>query len=212
MLGRLARQAGGGDLKLYLQVTRGAPAARDHAFPADTVPGVFAMAEPLGTPETRGYSAVRLPDIRWRRCDIKTVALLPNVLLRQQALDLGADEAILCREDAVMEGAATNVFLVREGIVVTPVNSTDLLPGITREVVLQLARGDGLACEERRVTVAELDAADEIWLTSSTREVVPLVELDGRPVGTGSPGPLWERVRAAFDRLKRDVRESGQGG
>lgn len=207
VLERLTAEAGGGDVKLYLQVTRGAPASRDHAFPEDAVPGVFAMAEPLTPPAPRGFRAVVLPDIRWRRCDIKTIALLPNVLLRQQALDAGADEAILVREEAVTEGAASNVLLVRDGVVVTPVQSTDLLPGVTRDLVLELAAAEGLAWESRRVGIAELAAAEEIWLTSSTKEVVPVVELDGQPVGAGRPGPVYRQVRTAFEALKQRLRD-----
>jgi D-alanine transaminase len=159
------------------------------------------------TPAARPARAVTLEDIRWLRCDIKATSLLPNVLLRQQAVDEGAVDAILLRGGFVTEGAATNVFIVREDTIATPPKGPLLLPGITRDLVVELAREDGLAVVEAPVAEAELRGADEVWLTSSMTEVVPVVELDGQPVGGGAPGPVWERVWALFRGYKERLGE-----
>lgn len=153
-----------------------------------------------------GVAAITLDDIRWEYCNLKTIALLPNVLLRQQAIDAGAAEAILVRHGEVTEGAASNVFLVRGGALVTPPHGPRLLPGITRDLVLEIAAHAGIRCEERLFGPAELTAADEIWLTSSTREILPVTRLDGRPVGDGRPGPLWSRLIALYQDYKRDYK------
>jgi D-alanine transaminase len=214
VLSELVSRNEGEDQSIYLQVTRGA-ALRDHGFPADAEPTVFAMSSPLKpVPEqTRreGINAITVEDIRWRHCDIKAIALLPNVLLRQRALDQGAAEAILVREGEVTEGAASNVFVVRKGEIRTPPKGNLLLPGITRDLVVELCRGDGLDCREAPLLEEDLREADEIWITSSTKEVVPVTRLDGVPVGEGIPGPMWERViglyhdyKAAFRRGEAD--------
>ncbi len=192
----LVERNGGGDQSLYLQVTRGS-ARRDHAFPRDVQPTVFAMSSPLGTPapELReGIDAITLEDIRWKLCNIKAIALLPNILLRQQALDQGAAEAIMLRDGEVTEGAAANVFMVRNGTVVTPPKSNLLLPGITRDLVVELCARHNLPCEERAIDEGELRRADEIWVTSSTKEALPVTRLDGAPVGEGTPGPVWRQM------------------
>ncbi len=207
MLETLVARNGGGRQAVYVQVTRGA-APRDHAFPPQARPTVFAMTrhvEEVAVPQPA--RAITLQDIRWLRCDIKATSLLPNVLLRQQAVELGAADAILLRDGFVTEGAATSVFVVRGDAIVTPPKGHLLLPGITRDVVVELARENGLSVAEAPITEAQLREADEIWLTSSTTEVVPVVELDGRPVGRGSPGPMWERVRALFQAYKQRLAE-----
>ncbi len=205
----LARNPGG-DRSVYLQVTRG-PARRDHAFPRAPTPTVFAMVSPLNPPDPalleEGAAAVVLEDIRWSRCDIKSVNLLANILLRQQAVERGALEAILVRDGQVTEGAASNVFIVRAGEIRTPPTSRFMLPGITRDLVLELARAHGLPCREVPVSESELRGADEIWITSSTREVLPVTRLDGRPVGTG-PGPVWRRIMPLYQEYKRSLREA----
>lgn len=194
----LIEQAGGGDLTVYLQVTRGV-APRDHAFP-DTTPTVFAMAGPMSQPSEKelrdGVAAVTRPDIRWRRCDIKATSLIGNVLLRQEAIENGAVEAILIREGFAVEGAATNLFIVSNGVIVTPPKGADLLSGITRDVVLELLRRNELDHEERRIPEAELYTAGEVWITSSTKEVLAVTTLDGAPVGDGRPGSVWHTVRS----------------
>lgn len=203
LLADLVARNGAGNQAVYLQVTRGA-APRDHAFPPAAVPTVFAMTKPLpaaGPPAP--VRAVTLEDIRWLRCDIKSTALLANVLLRQQAIDAGADEGILLRAGFVTEGAATNVFVVRDGSIVTPPHGHLLLPGVTRDLLVELVTDAGLPFREAAIPATDLRAAEEIWITSSTKEVAAVVELDGERVGKGVPGPLWEQVFALFTEYKR---------
>lgn len=206
VLERLIGAVAADDQAVYLQVTRGA-APRDHGFPRGVEPTVFAYSQPLTYPSAeqlaRGASAITVPDMRWGRCDIKAIALLPNILMRQQALDAGATEAILIREGCMTEGAACNVFVVRAGVALTPPKGPYILPGITRDLVLELMRAHGLTCAERAVSEAELRAADEIWLTSSGKEIMPITRLDGEPVGDGRPGPLAARVLELYRRYKR---------
>jgi D-alanine transaminase len=210
MLNRLLADHGAVDQYLYLQVTRG-PAPRDHAFPRDVRQTVMAYSQPLTTPDAatlaRGVSAITVNDIRWSRCDIKSIALLGNILMRQQATEAGAAEAILLRDGCMTEGSASNIFIVRDGRLITPPKGPQLLPGITRDLVLEIARAHDLPCEERVVTEAELRVADEIWLTSSTREVLAITTLDGQPVGAGRPGALHARLHALFQEAKRAFRE-----
>jgi D-alanine transaminase len=206
-LGELINRNGGGDQSLYLQVTRG-PARRDHAFPAVVQPTVFAMSSPLApAPAPRdGIDAVTLPDIRWQWCHIKAIALLPNILLRQQATEQGAAEAIMLRDGLVTEATAANVFIVQDGSVVTPPKGNLLLPGITRDLVVELCRANDIPCEERPVGEEELRSADEVWVTSSTREVVAVTRLDGVAVGGGRPGPLAQRMNDLYQAYKEAFR------
>lgn len=184
---------------LYLQVTRG-PGRRDHLFPEPVAPTVFVMCNPLGARPAApgGVSAVTLPDRRWELCHIKAVTLLANVLARQEAADAGAAEALLVRDGRVLEGSSSNVFAVLGDTVVTPPKVPRMLAGITRDLVLELLAAAGVPVRERDLGVAELAAADEVWITSSTREVVPVVRLDDAPVGAGEPGPAWRRVAGLY--------------
>lgn len=197
------------DQSIYLQVTRGV-AKRDHAFPLEAVPTVLIMSNPLKPPSIAlresGVSAVTLADNRWLRCDIKSIALLGNVLLRQAAVAAGAMECVLLRDGFLTEGAASNIFAVRAGVLLAPPKSNLILPGITYDVVLELARASSLNHELRPVSEAEVRGADEIMLTSSTREVLPITILDGKNVGDGTPGPLTRRLMQLFDRHKLDLR------
>jgi D-alanine transaminase len=203
----LVAHHGGGDLSVYLQVTRGV-ARRDHAFPAGIAPTVFAMAGPLPPrPGSAGASVIIARDIRWDRCHIKAITLLPNVLLRQEAAEAGAMEAILVRHGIVTEGAASNVFAVVGGRVVTPPKSAQILPGITRDLVIDLLARAGTPAEERVLSLDELRGAEEIWLTSSTREVVPVLRLDGAVVGTGEAGPVWQGIDQLYQAYKERFRE-----
>lgn len=206
---RLLAQFGNADQYVYLQVTRGA-APRDHIFPAGVPPTVFAFAKRIEYPTPslvqQGVLGVTLPDIRWSRCDIKSIALLPNVLMRQQAVDSGAVEAILLRDGFVTEGAASNVFVVYRGELLTPPKGPFILPGITRDLVVELARASAVDFAERPITEAELRAADEVWMTSSTKEILPIVRLDGRPIGTGRPGPVHAQLFAAYQDYKTRFR------
>jgi len=211
LLEDLVSRNSGSDQAVYLQVTRGVAPKRDHAFPVDTRPTVFAMSNPL--PASRdvaaepGIHAITLPDIRWQHCNIKAITLLPNVILRQQAVEADTAEAILIRDGYVTEGAASNIFIVHNGILVTPPKGPALLPGITRDLIIELAAGNAVPCREGDITVAELHAASEIWLTSSTREISPVVHLDDEAVGDGRPGPAWKHMTALFQAYKSAIRK-----
>ncbi len=197
---------------LYLQITRGV-AKRDHAFPDKVTPTVFAMStllEPLADKiRTSGISAVTMNDNRWENCHLKTIALLPNILLRQQALDAGGTEAILIRNNEITEGAASNLFMVKDGCVMTPPKGPRLLPGITRDLIVELCNENDLPVSETNITPGELAAADEIWLTSSTKEILPVTQLDNAAVGDGLPGPLWRQMTALFQSYKENYSEPG---
>lgn len=209
MLGELVQRNGGGDQSLYLQVTRGA-ARRDLAFPPETTPTLFAMSTPvaLETGEAEaGIAALVVADIRWQLCNIKAITLLPSVLLRQQAIEQGAQEAIMLRDGRLTEGAASNVFIVRHDTVITPPHSAHLLPGITRDLVVELCRAHAIPCVEREVSETELRGAQEVWITSSPKGVIPVVRLDHAVVGDGQPGPLWRRVSQLYRRYQQAFRE-----
>ncbi len=200
---------GNPDQYIYLQVTRGV-AKRDHAFPKDVTPTVFAMSNPLppipDSYATHGIAAVTLDDIRWKYCHIKAITLLPNILLRQEAVDKGALEAILVRGGEVTEGAASNLFIVKNNTLITPPKGPLLLPGITRDLILELAAQNGIAWREASVSESALRQADEIWLTSSTKEIMPVTKLDKASVGGGKPGPMWRRMTALFQDYKHKLR------
>lgn len=203
ILERLTAESGiDGDLTVYLQVTRGAAAARAHGFPAGVTPTIFGMVSPLKRPpdswREQGVAALTMPDIRWGRCDLKTIALLGSVLAQQAATDAGVTDAIQIRDGFVTEGAATNVFVVKDGVIATPVADHRILVGITRQVIQRLAATAGLPFVERDVRAIELAAADEVWIASTTKEITPVTTIDGRLVGTGKPGPVWSRVAALF--------------
>jgi D-alanine transaminase len=193
------------DQSVYLQVTRGA-APRDHAFPANTPPTVLVMSNPMSRPDPaqfeHGVCAVSTTDIRWSRCDLKTLNLLPNVLAKQKAVEAGCIECIMFRDGVLSEGAVSNIFVVRHGVILAPVKDHRVLPGITYDLVLELAQANGLAYEVRDISETEVRSADELWLTSSSREVQAIVELDGRPVGSGQPGPAYRRMYALYQDFK----------
>jgi len=196
------------DQSLYLHVTRGV-AKRDHAFPRGVAPTVFMMSNALVTPPgdqiEKGVGAITATDNRWLRCDIKAIALLPNVLLRQLAVDADCVETVLLRDGSMTEGAASNIFVVKDGILLAPPKNHLMLPGITYDVVLELAQADGIKLEVRPVAESELRGADEAWLTSSTKEVLAIVRLDGKALGKGMPGPLFRRMYALYQEYKERV-------
>ena len=198
---------GGGDMGIYLEVTRGVGRGRDFLPDPYMRPTVFGFCWRLGASSPRGIAAVTLEDIRWSRCDIKSIALLAPVLLRMEAHRRGADEAILVRGDVLAEGSSSAVFLVKDGRIATPPASRERLPSITRLVVGDVLDALGLPLEVREVPRGELSTADEIWIASSTREALPVTSLDGKAVGTGEPGPVWRRVFDEFQALKK--REAG---
>lgn len=189
------------DCTLYIQVTRGA-APRSHSFPPDnTKPTVYMSvnALPAGTrsPDTR-VSAILIPDLRWTRCDVKSVSLVANVLARQRAADAGVREAILVRDGVALEGAFTSLFAVFRDVVVTHPNSTYILPGVTRDVVVELCRGLGMPCRQAPILEQDIHHAQEIFLTSTSMEIAPVTELDHQLVANGQPGPITRRLQRAF--------------
>jgi D-alanine transaminase len=201
LIGRMAFA----DQGVYLQVTRGA-AKRDHAFPAGVAPTVFMMSNPLALPSREqiegGVAVITGVDERWLHCDLKTISLLGNVLARQLAVDAGATETVLFRNGYLTEASASNVLLVREGVIVAPPKDNQILPGITYDVAFELAREGGLPIEMRPVPKDEALAADEMWLSSSTKEVLAVTSLDGRPFAGGKPGPMFRKVHALFQASK----------
>lgn len=209
--GRLANEIvqrnAGDDQSVYLQVTRGV-AKRDHAFPRGVKPTVFMMSTPLVTPAPAlvesGVACITAQDYRWLNCDVKSVSLLGNCLLRQLSADVGAAETILFRDGQLTEASASNVFAVKDGVLLTPPKNNLVLPGITYDVVLEIARAREFQVEVRAVTEAEVRSADEIWLTSSTKEVLAVTTLDGKPVGDGKPGPLFRRMHALYQQFKQE--------
>ncbi len=177
---------------VYIQVTRGA-APRAHAFPSPAVPPtVYVAATPLepNADPARGVAAITVPDIRWARCDIKSIALLPNCLAHQQAHEAGAFEAVFVRDGVALEGTHTSLFGVFDGLVRTAPNSTYILPSITRGIVLDICSANGIPSEEAAILLEDLCRADELFLAGTTIEILPIVELDGAPVDTGRPGPV----------------------
>ncbi len=211
IISQLIERNAGPDQSVYLQVTRGV-AKRDHGFPENFLPTVFGMSNPMSEPDPeqikQGGCAITLDDTRWQHCDIKAVTLLANILLRQQAIDAGCIEAILIRDGEVTEGAASNVFVVHNKLIRTPPKDSRVLPGITRDVVIELARSNGLTCEEKAISGAELQSADEIWITSSTREIMPITLLDGKVVGNGKAGAMWQQLYALYQQHKHKLRNS----
>jgi D-alanine transaminase len=198
------------DQSVYLQVTRGV-ARRDQAFPDPPPrPTVLVMAWQMSRPSAeqraQGVACITQEDFRWHRCDIKSTSLLGNCMLRQAAADAGAVEAVLLRNGQVTEASTSNVFLVKDGRIATPPKDHYVLPGITYDLVLDLARERGVAVEVRPIAAAELATADELWLSSSTKEVLPITRLDGQPVGNGRPGPMYARMYGFYQDYKARIR------
>ncbi|MFA5083168.1 MAG: D-amino acid aminotransferase [Hydrogenophilaceae bacterium] len=208
LIARIVDAAEWPDQGVYLQVTRG-PAPRDHAFPKAVRPTVFIMAMALTTPPAEvvanGVAAITAIDNRWQHCDLKTTSLLANVLLRQKSVDAGCAETILIRDGLLTEGSASSIFVVKDGIILAPPHSNLVLPGITYDVVVELAAQEGIPLAMRPVPEAELRAADEVWLTSSTKEITAVTRLDGQAVSDGRPGPLFRRLHAAYQTYKHQV-------
>lgn len=208
------REALGDEQSVYLQVTRGV-AERDHGFPDRNVePTLFIMSSALkplsNTIAENGVAAITCEDNRWKNCHIKSTSLLGNILLRQQAHDNNAVEAILIRDGAVTEGAASNLFAVIDGMLTTPPTGPLLLPGITRNLVLELAQHNVIPATEATITPEQLRQASEIWLSSSTREILPVTTLDGAPVGSGRPGGLWRLMTKHYQSYKAQLRSEQQ--
>jgi len=204
-----------GDGTLYIHVSRGA-APRNHLFPVGARPTVFVTARSLARPEAalreQGIACITTPDIRWHRCDIKTVGLLPNVLAKQAARDAGAYDAIFVRDDGIVtEATSANVFAVAGGRIVTHPENNLILPGITRRLVLALAEDAGIAATFRAITKEELANVDELFISGTTTEVMPVVTVDGRPVGDGKPGPVTRRLIEKYDEMVEKIRKGDPG-
>jgi len=199
------------DQSIYIQVTRG-PAPRDHAFPSHVEPTIFMMSNPLITPPASlvesGAVAISSQDIRWDHCNIKAISLLPNVLLRQMAVDEGAVETILFRDGMLTEGAASNIFAVEKGVILAPPKDQHMLPGITYDVILELAESEGIPVDIGYFPEARIRGADELWMTSSTKEILPIVRLDNTPIANGLPGPIFKRMYKAYQLYKNHIMRS----
>ena len=193
------------DQSIYLQITRGVGSKRDHAFPENVTPTVFAMCSnivPFANLDS-GVKAISVDDSRWELCNVKATTLLANILLRQQAVEKGCAEAILVKDGYVTEGAASNIFAVIDGILITPPQGREILPGITRNVILELAEKNNIPYSEDIISLDALKTASEIWLTSSTREIVPVVQLDNETIANGKPGPIWQTMNQLFQAYKQ---------
>ena len=209
VLHELVIKNGSANQAVYVQITRGPTQIRRHLFPKKITPTYFAMSMPLPAPSLdelrQGYHAITLPDCRWSRCSIKAITLLPNILMGQQAKDAGCDEAILIRDGFVTEGTSCNVFIVENKTIITPPKTPLLLGGITRDLVIELAHLHSMPLKEEPIDENRLAAADEIWLTSSGREIRPVILLNDKPVGNGKPGVMWETIISHYQAYKQSL-------
>jgi D-alanine transaminase len=208
ILEELVRRNSSVDQYLYVQVTRGTEYGRNHAFPPHITPTVFAMCSPLprwtDMQREQGFRAITVEDFRWGRCDIKSTALLANVLMKQLATEQSANEAIIVSQGDVLEGSSTSILVLSKGTLATPPNSNRILAGTTRDVALELAR-DLFTVEIRPIGTNELFDADEVWMAAATRDVLPITWIDGRKIGSGLPGPGWRQMADAFTRYRERV-------
>jgi D-alanine transaminase len=199
-----------GNQAVYIQVTRGVPPKRDHVIPKGLTPTVFMMSNPMVNPSPeaveKGVACVSSPDFRWEKCHIKSTSLLGNVLARQLSADVGAVETIMFRDGMLTEASASNVFIVKDGVVAAAPQDHLILLGITYELLVRLAAEGALRLEIRPVTEAEVRGADEVWLSSSTKEVLAVSSLDGKPVGSGKPGAVFRRMHALYQDFKAKAR------
>lgn len=215
IIAKLCKDYAGTDCALYLQVSRGAAPQRKHVFPENAVPTVMAMVKLSKADASKissGISAISCEDIRWHRCDIKSTSMLGNVLMAQQAAAAGADEAILLRDGYVTEGSSCNVFVVIDGVIYTAPKGPHILGGVTRELVIELAREHGLELEEKSVSLDQLKIADEVWISSSNREILAVVELDGKKIAEGVPGPLCKVMQGHYRDYKALARKQMSAG
>lgn len=200
------------DQSIYLHITRGI-APRDHAFPKNTAPTVFIMSNPLVTPVKEqiesGVPAISAYDIRWDRCDVKAISLLPNVLLKQLSIDAGMAETILFRNGILTEASVSNVFAVEKGVILAPPKDNHVLPGITYDLVLELAKENHIESIIGHFEKDRIHAADELWLTSSTKEILAVTSLDGKPIGNGKPGPIFHRMYGLYQDYKKNIMRQG---
>ncbi len=201
----------GEDRAVYLQVSRGAYDKRDLSINAEHPPTIFVMVLQVEPPDidmaSAGISVITVDDFRWSACDIKSTSLVANVMLRQQAAEANVDDAILIKNGMLSEGTASNVFLVKNNVLITPPAGQKLLPGITRDLVIEIAENNAILVEQREIREAELFSADEIWMTSSTREIAPVIRLNGEIVASGAAGDMWKRVMDLYQQYKQVLRQ-----
>jgi D-alanine transaminase len=209
----LLERNSGEDRAIYLQISRGAYPKRDLSIQAEYPPTIFAMVLHVTPPDievvSAGISVVTTDDFRWGACDIKSTSLVASVMLKQQAAEAGVEDAILVKDGMVSEGTASNVFIVKGGVLITPPTGHALLPGITRDLVIEIAKNNAILVEEREIDQAELLDADEIWMTSSTREIAPVIRLNAATVGSGQAGEMWKRVVDLYQQYKQQLRQGG---
>lgn len=184
---------------IYLQVTRGADSIRNHSFPKQKIsPTIFVMLTELKQPSyenlDKSFSVITKEDIRWEKCYIKSISLLPNVLLKQEAEEQGAVETIFIRNGYAIEGCTSNLFIVKNNVIITPPKSTYVLGGITRELILELAEKHHMPCQENNISKKELLEADEVWITSSSKDIMPIGKVDNKIIGDGTPGIVWKKM------------------
>ncbi|MGH1461634.1 MAG: D-amino acid aminotransferase [Neptuniibacter sp.] len=211
VLNQLVEKNGGGNLSVYLQITRGSAGRRSHAYDDSMQPTIFACCSPVkdiwqaGADEIRPIKAIVSEDLRWHRCDIKSTCLLPNILVLQQAKEQGVDEALFSRDEHLTEGSACNLFLVKRGVLFTPKRSSEILGGITRQLILEQADEHGIQYQEVDIDYERLLSADEVWVCSSTRGIIPVIEVDGHQIGDGTKGPLWQKMFELFSAFQRKL-------
>jgi len=209
----LLEKNGNGNLGIYLHVTRGADTKRHHAYPEGIEPTVFGYAFDIPAPpipdreHIHPYTCSTGHDMRWHRCNIKSISLLGNVMHFQQGHSKGDNEILLYNaNNELTECGACNAYIVKDGVVSTPLLDNQILPGITRQLLLGILKADGsIPLEERTITMDEVWDADEVWISSSSKEVVPVIKLDGKPVGDGKPGPVWEKAAKLYSAGKYDA-------
>lgn len=211
IINQVIEKNGRGDQHVYLQITRGTMKQRLHSWDDDLEPNILIMAtaavHPKQTIDNPGSKAITLDDIRWDYCHLKTINLLPNVLLRQQAIKKQAVEAILIRDGFAIEGAGSNLFIVKDDTIITPPKSNHLLGGVTRELILELCKKHKILFRETHITEDELHCADEIWMTASTKEIEPITTLNQHAVGKGKPGPMWLKLITYYQDYKTQLVE-----
>jgi len=211
ILNQLVVANGGGNLSVYLQITRGDAGKRSHAYSDTLTPTVFACCSRIkdiwqaGADDVKPIKAIVTEDLRWHRCDIKSTCLLPNILVLQQAKDQAVDEALFARNDHLTEGTSCNLFLVKRGVLHTPKISSEILGGVTRQLILAQADEHGIQYQEMDITYKQLLNADEVWVCSSTRGIIPVIEVDGNKIGKGQKGPLWEKMFELFSAYQRQL-------
>ena len=209
ILQTLLQHNGGGDQIIYLQVTRGPDTTRQHSIPENIEPTIFARSSPLQALDLQklstGASATTLADTRWQHCHIKAITLLPNILLNQAAKAAGYDEAILINDGYAIEGTAANLFIVRDGVLITTPVCPQILGGVTRDLIIRLAHQHKLPIEERMIPTEELNRADEIWLSGSIKAICPIVQLNDQVVGNGCAGPYWQQMINYYQNYKQQA-------